>query len=133
MQLMNVETWNPKLAHRWIETYIEDATDAANDLSNDVERLKRTTDLDVSHPEIFRAFIRGACGFDPALDCSMIFFLAMCIGDESVYSDLANKHRALEYCYGVNDSRFPRLQNVWKDAQDAFMSRPDVVTICELL
>lgn len=117
------------MARRWLDSYIEDSTDAANDLSEDVRRLKLAIELDTSHPQIFRAFVRGACGFDIALDCSMIFFLAMCIGDESTYTELHDKHSALEFCYGNKDPQFATAQSRWLEVQETFMNRVDVLAL----
>ncbi len=113
--------WNSDLAREYIDHLIEDMPTWANDTTEDVRRLQQISDLDLSHPALTRAFVRGACGFDLALDESMIFFYAICLGDPIVVDGLLVRDdlmRRSGYADGPTKA--------WHVAQDAFWTRPDI-------
>ncbi|WP_438028987.1 hypothetical protein [Sorangium sp. So ce233] len=114
--------WCPVLAREYLDQLIEDAeTCEANDLSEEARRLRQATEEDLSHPAVMRAFVRGACGYDLARDCTMIFFYAICLGDRALFRDLLEKHRRMERS-GFSDVP----TKAWHRAQDAFWTRADI-------
>jgi hypothetical protein len=113
--------WSPALASRYIDIL---AADAAAD-SGEVARLKRATPEDVSHPALMRAFVRGACGFDLALDEEeMTLFYAVCLGDADVFGELVERLDAMDRDWLGGESVAQ-----WIETMEAFWARPDVVEL----
>lgn len=118
--------WSPFLAREYIEVLKDGMSRAANDLSEDIERLERVNDEYLSHPALMRAFVRGASGIDLAFDETLIFFYAICLGNEEVFDELTRKHTALERALSNPEADWKPHQRAWLMVQEAFLARPDL-------
>lgn len=125
--------WKPALALALVDHWIEDMPRWANDMSAEIKRLKNITDDDVGTPDTFRAFVRGACMFDVALDCSMIFFVAILLGEEATFFNLLDMHATLDEAIRGKHLNVSAHQMAWLNVQETFMSRDDVQAIVLLL
>lgn len=88
-------TWDKDLARDFCHRLADDLE------KNDARlvwatRLRGVEEMYLSNPMALRAFVHGACGFDPAHAETMVFFYAIFAGPNA-YFDLVNKRAALSY------------------------------------
>lgn len=109
--------WSPALARDFVADMIERKRGAVNDLSDEIERLDRMEDEDFASPEIFRAYVRGACGYDVAKDCTMQKFAYVVAGDRHMYmQDREWDERIEKACADGTYAEIEPALTAWRNA-----------------
>lgn len=118
--------WDVELARDFVDRLQRDFEHMA---PSEARSLRLIEDRYLSTPLSVRAFIHGACGFDPSKDYTMIFFYAIFAGRD-VYFDLVYKHEALNAAADAGQP-FESEQAAWKEEQRSFWARPEIKALLD--